>query len=73
MKAVRIETTVLPNRRVIIEDLPFDEGKNVEVIVLETNGSQLSDADPYPLHGTEYEYDDPFSPLISFDDWKPVK
>ncbi|MGH9947999.1 MAG: hypothetical protein ACRD6X_12475 [Pyrinomonadaceae bacterium] len=74
MEAVRIETTVQSNGRVVIENLPFEEGKNVEVIVLEKNGAKNIDPDnQYPLHGTPYSYEDPFSPLISLEEWEPFK
>lgn len=74
MEAVRIETTVQPNGRIVVEDLPFEEGESVEVIVLQQNGQANSASDnPYPLRGTAYKYEDPFSPLISLEDWEPVK
>jgi hypothetical protein len=74
MEAVRIETTVQPNGRVVVENLPFEEGDLVEVIVLEQAGSKKSTSDdPYPLRGTSYDYEDPFSPLVSPDGWEPLK
>ena len=65
MEAVRIEAIVQPNGRVVLENLPFDEGIKVEVIVLESNGSKknFDPENPYPLRGTPYRFDDPFSPL----------
>ena len=73
MEAVRIETKVQSNGRVVIENLPFEDGKEVEVIVLEqeASGKYITD-DPYPLRGSSYEYDDPFSPLIPPDDLEPL-
>ncbi len=40
MEAIRIEATVQPNGRVILNDLPFEEGKQVEIIVLDNNGKE---------------------------------
>lgn len=74
MEAIRVETTVQPNGRVVIENLPFEEGKEVEVIVLEPNVSRKPRSDnPYPLRGTAYRYDDPFSPLVSLEEWDPFR
>lgn len=75
MEAHRIETVVQSNSRVVLENLPFDEGDKVEVIILEAGGPQeKADLEnPYPLRGTPYRYDDPFSPLFSLEDWKPFE
>mgnify|MGYP003411692980 CR=1 FL=1 len=75
MEAHRIETVVQSNNRVVLENLPFDEGDEVEVIILETKGSRKDEnrENPYPLRGTPYRYDDPFSPLFSLEDWKPLE
>lgn len=76
MEAVRIETIVQPNGIVVLENLPFDEGEHVEVIVLEKNEENTKKPEfdePYPLRGTSYQYEDPFSPLISLEQWEPFK
>ncbi|MGI8408268.1 MAG: hypothetical protein ACR2M8_00120 [Pyrinomonadaceae bacterium] len=74
MEAHRIETTVQPNGMIILEDLPFDEGKKVEVIVLEsTEAVEEKSENPYPLRGTEYKYDDPFGPAVPLEDWEVLK
>lgn len=61
MEAVRIEAIVQPNGRVILNDLPFEEGKQVEVIVLETNERETPPT-ANPLKGSVLRYDDPFEP-----------
>lgn len=74
MEAHRIETIIQPNRTIFLEDLPFDEGKKVEVIVLESddiNEEQI--ANPYPLRGTKYEFDNPFGPVVPLEDWEALK
>lgn len=68
MEAVRIEATVQPNGRVILNDLPFEEGKQVEIIVLETNSA--TEAGANPLKGSVLRYDDPFEPAAPSDDWE---
>ncbi len=72
MEAIRIESTVLQGR-VLIDNLPFEDGKNVEIIVLEKNSVEVNSENRYPLRGTPYQYEDPFSPLISLEEWEPFK
>ena len=70
MQAHRIETKVLPNGKIVLENLPFDEGENVEIIVLETK----TEAKPAQksLRGTLLKYEQPFEPVAS-DDWEASK
>ena len=72
MEAVRIEATVQSNGRVILNDLPFEEGKQVEIIVLDTNGKKPI---PYvnPLKGSVLRYDDPFEPACPIEDWEVLR
>ncbi len=59
MEAVRIETTIQPNGRVTLNDLPFEDGTQVEIIVLDTNGKGKPPT-VNPLKGTLLKYEDPF-------------
>ena len=68
MEAVRIEATIQPNGRVVLNDLPFEEGEQVEIIVLETNGKQ-TEPKSNPLKGSVLRYDDPFEPATPNEDW----
>lgn len=71
MNAHRIETIVGNDKTVILKDLPFDEGKEVEVIVLEKK--IISDSqNKYSLQGTLIKYDAPFEPVAE-EDWEAVK
>ncbi len=72
MEAVRIEAKVQTNGRVILNDLPFEEGKDVEVIVLEINGKP-AEPRPNPLKGSVLRYDDPFEPACPIDDWEALR
>ncbi len=74
MEAVRVEATVQMNGRVVLEDLPFEEGEKVEIIVLEAeNGANVARDNPYPLRGTLYKYEDPFEPATPLEDWEVLK
>lgn len=61
----------MSNGTILIEDLPFEAGEkvNVTIVKLEKNKSD----NRYPLRGTPYSYEDPFSPLFSPEDWKPFE
>jgi hypothetical protein len=59
MEAHRLEATVRPDGTLTIEGLPLGPGTSVEVIVLVKERPQSS---AYPLQGTPYRFDDPFSP-----------
>lgn len=71
METVRIETTVLPNGRVIVDNLPFGEGEKVEVTIMDIDSKQAT-ADN-PLKGTLISYDDPFGPAVPLEDWEFLK
>ena len=72
METVRIEAIVQRNGRLIIDDLPFDEGEVVEVVVSDAKGL-ASVTDVNPLKGSVLKYDDPFGPAVSLEDWEVLK
>ncbi len=73
MEAIHVETTVQTNGRVIVENLPFDEGDTVEITVREKERTPGEKTNPYPLRGAAYRYDDPFSPIVPLQDWEALK
>lgn len=61
MNAHRIETTVNPDGTLVLKDIPFQPGDQVEVIILEHTPSSISSGgDQYPLRGKPIQYDAPF-------------
>lgn len=72
MEAVRIEAIVQSNGRVILNDLPFEEGKHVEIIVLDNNGIETAQK-LNPLKGGVLRYDDPFEPATPAEDWEVLR
>jgi hypothetical protein len=72
MEAVRIEATVQPNGRIVVENLPFAEGDRVEVIVLEASDSDRR-ATENRLKGKLLKYQDPFEPAAPEGDWDVLK
>jgi hypothetical protein len=71
MRAYRIETILGENGRVALNDLPFDAGQRVEIIVLSADAADTTN--PYPLRDQPYRFDDPFGPLVDPDDWDAMK
>lgn len=73
MEAVRIETTLQADGVLTLSGLPFEAGKQVEVIVLEvgsqattTNAASFDEASTHPFQGQRGVYlQDPFAPTIS--------
>ncbi len=61
MNAHRIETVVGNNQTVVLENLPFQEGEKVEVIILE---KQVENNHSNSLCGTVIKYDEPFESAI---------
>lgn len=69
MNAHRIETTVNPDGTLVLKDVPFQPGEQVEVIILERRLPSASvDADLYPLRGKSIQYDAPFE-SVAEEEW----
>ena len=72
MEAVRVETKVQSNGRVVVENLPFDEGDLVEVIVLESDTTKSENRVAHSK-GKLLKYIDPFEPAVTHEDWEALK
>ena len=71
MNAHLIETTLTENGKLTLQNLPFNKGDEVEIIILERNSSKLA-PNSYPLKGTVISYEKPFEPATSPDDWEAL-
>ena len=71
METLRVEKVIQSNGTIVLENLPFDEGEKVEIIILKSNSE--SENDRYPLRGTVYKYENPFEPTIPAEDWEALK
>jgi hypothetical protein len=74
MKAHKIETVLTTDGTLILQDLPFQSGDPVEIIILSNKNISPSDKNPtktfYPLRNTgPYYYEDPLSP-VGLEDWE---
>ncbi|MEO7658691.1 MAG: hypothetical protein ABIV48_03670 [Pyrinomonadaceae bacterium] len=71
MELLQIQKPVLPNGTIVIDELPFEAGEMI-TITLE-KAKKIDPKNPYPLRGTPYSFEDPFSPLLDPEDWKPFE
>ncbi len=72
METHRVETVVLSNRRIVVDDVPFEEGEKLVVIMIEKEESGPQSV-VNPLKGTLLRYDDPFGPAVPPEDWDVLK
>lgn len=66
MLAHRVELTI-EKGKLVIENLPFQDGETVEVIILPASKSDVQEWDS--MEGTVLKYIDPFKPVAE-DDWE---
>lgn len=69
MDTYKTRTVIKRNHKIEIENLPFDDGEDVNVIV--TKAEKESDK-KYELRGTLLKYDDPFD-SVAEGDWEVLK
>jgi hypothetical protein len=68
MYAHRIETILTENGKLTLQNLPFQQGDEVEIIILERRSSNL-ESNPDSLHGKVISYEYPFEPAVPIEDW----
>ena len=71
MKAYRVEKKITATGELKLKALPFQEGDEVEVIIL-SHESDSDPATPSPLRGKVIEYLDPTEPVAE-EDWELLK
>ena len=67
VQAFRMETSLKQNGTLTLDDLPFQAGDRVEVIVLLQLNTTKANAS-YPLRGLPIKYDRPFE-SVDADEW----
>lgn len=71
MKAYRVEKTIAANGALTLQALPFEEGDEVEVIILPSKSKKAS-VPASPVRGKVIAYVDPTEP-VGQDDWEALK
>ena len=71
MNVHRVEAVVGSDKTLTLKDLPFNEGEEIEVIVLgRKNGGKNKKASS--LRGTLLKYEEPFEPVAE-ENWEVLK
>lgn len=73
--AYRVRSRIPDDGTLVLKDLPFRAGEEVEIIVLSGAGEEgegRAEGERYPLHGTPLRFEDPFSPLPE-SDWQALE
>ena len=65
----RVETTVSENGTIVIDNVPFQPGEEVEITIFSHAASERK---RYPLRGTVIKYEDPFG-SVAEDDWEVLQ
>ena len=76
MNAHKLTATFTEDGKIVLTGLPFHAGDTVEIIVLERPKEHKLSQDEksqYPLEGTVLQYEDPFEPAVSTEDWEVLK
>jgi len=71
MEAIRLETVVPADGILKVSSPSLHAGDTVEIIVLRQ--TRAAGDSRYPLKGTPFRYDDPFSPAVPPGDWDALK
>ena len=71
MHAHRLETTINPDGRLTLDNLPFQPGETVEVIILAETALTI-EQNRYPLRGLPVQYEQPTEP-VALNDWETLR
>jgi hypothetical protein len=71
MQAYRIKLTIDQDGKLALNNLPFQQGDAVEVIILSEEPKQ-DGSNRYPLRGTSIIYKDPTEP-VAHDQWEALE
>jgi hypothetical protein len=73
METFKTKAKVKNNHKVHIDDVPFDDGLEVEIIISVSNQNENYNKLKDSLKGSVLKYDNPFEPVITSDDWELLK
>lgn len=72
----RIDDVIVHNGKLVLANLPFAEGQRVRVVVDVADDTPI--AGKISIHearrllrGSVVRYDDPFEPVLEFEEWEP--
>lgn len=65
--------TLTEDGKLTLENLPFQAGDNVKIIVEENYQSKMFIDHEKPLRGSILHYEDPFEPAVPEEEWEALK
>lgn len=71
MSTYRTEKRLTEDGAITLDNLPFQAGDSVEIIIISRAG-QTSEQRDYPLRGKVVRYDNPLEPVAQ-EDWEALK
>lgn len=71
MDTFRLDTTLTKDGTLTLNDLPFQAGDSVEVIIV-PRASASAEQNAYPLRGKVIHYDNPTAPVAQ-EDWEALR
>ncbi len=73
MEAYKTKAKVKKNHKVHIDNVPFDDGQEVEVVISVSKKNEHDNELKDSLVGSVIKYDNPFEPAITTQDWELIK
>jgi hypothetical protein len=72
MEAYKTHTQYNKDIQAWFDNLPLQEGQEIEVIVIPTGSKKKKQSSAKNLTGTVIEYIDPFKPAVAEKDWEVI-
>ncbi len=72
MNTHKIETILTENGKLLLNNIPFEKGEYVEVIIMKKS-SKSFDVNQYPLAGKVIKYEQPLEPATDIEDWESLQ
>jgi len=71
MSTYRVDATLTEDGRITLDDVPFQAGDSVEIIIV-SRSSRSTEKAPRPLRGKVIYYDKPTDPIAE-EDWEALQ
>ena len=72
MKTHKATAKVGKDGKIVLDNLPFAEGSEVEVTVRQVEGAERPWPPEFPLLNSVIKYDDPFEPACPPEEWEAL-
>ena len=73
MDTFKTKTVIKKNHKIEIENLPFEEGSEVEILVSKKESTDSNENLKKKLKGSVLKYEDPFKSAFDPEDWELLK